>query len=107
VRVFRIDRIQKLELSSAPEPHIYEVENQAEKMAFTIRIHSRPRAAMERFSVERELLSRENEILSFSREWVVRSIMASSGSVEVVEPSGLRNEIAISAQAILDRYKGH
>ena len=62
---------------------------------------------MERFSLERELLAQENEILSFSREWVVRSIMASSGSVEVVEPSGLRNEIVISAQAILDRYKGH
>jgi len=106
LRVFRLDRIQKLVPSSAPEPHLYAVENQAEKMAFTIRIHSRPRAAMERFSVERELLSRENEILSFSREWVVRSIMASSGSVEVVEPSGLRNEILISAQAILDRYNG-
>jgi proteasome accessory factor C len=106
VRVFRIDRIQKLNLSTAPEPHVYAVENQAEKMAFTIRIHSRPRAAIERFSLEREMLAQENEIFSFSREWVGRSIMASSGSVEVVEPSGLRNEIAIGAQAILDRYKG-
>ena len=107
LRVFRIDRIQKLVPSSAPEAPLYAVENQAEKTAYVIRVHARPRAAMERFSLNRDALSQENEILSFSNEWVRRSIMASSGSVEVLESSGLRKEIALSAQAILDRYKGH
>ena len=107
LRVFRVDRIQKLEPSSAPEAPLYAVESQAEKMAYVIRVHTRPRAAMERFSLNRDSLSQENEILSFSSEWVRRSIMASSGSVEVLEPLGLRNEIAVSAQGILDRYKEH
>lgn len=106
LRVFRIDRIQKLVPSAPPEAPLYAVENEAKKTAYAIRVHSRPRAAMERFSLNRDSLSHENEILSFSSEWVQRSIMASSGSVEVLEPSGLRNEIAMSAQAILDRYKG-
>lgn len=107
LRVFRIDRIQKLVLSSPPETPIYAVENQAEKTAYVIRVHTRPRAAKERFSLDRDSISQENEILSFSNEWVQRSVMASSGSVELLEPSGLRKEIIVSAQAILDRYKGH
>ena len=107
LRVFRVDRIQKLVPSAPPEAPLYAVENVAEKTAHVIRVHTRPRAAMERFSLNRDSSSHENEILSFSSEWVQRSVMASSGSVEVLEPSGLRNEIAMSAQAILDRYKGH
>jgi len=97
LRVFRIDRIQKLVPSSAPETPLYAVEN----------VHTRPRAAMERFSLDRDSPSQKNEISSFSSEWVQRSVMASSGSVEVLEPSGLRHEIVTNAQAILDRYKGH
>lgn len=107
LRVFRIDRIQKLVPSSPPETPIYALENQAEKTKYAIRVHTRPRAAKERFSLDRDSLSQENEILSFSSEWVQRSVMASSGSVELLEPSKLRKEIIVSAQAILDRYKGH
>ena len=107
LRVFRLDRIQKLAPSSAPEAPLYAVENQAQKTAYVIRVLTRPRAAMERFSLNRDCLSEKSEILSFSREWVRRSIMASSGSVEVLEPSGLRNEIILSAQAILDGYKSY
>ena len=107
LRVFRLDRIQKLVPCSPPEAPLYAVENQAKKTSYVIHVHNRPRAAMERFSLDRESLSQENEISSFSSEWVRRSVMASSGSVEVLEPSGLRNEIALSAQVILDRYKDH
>ena len=107
LRVFRTDRIQKLVPSSPPEAPLDAVENQAKKTAYIIRVHTRPRAAKERFSLHRDSLSHENEILSFSSEWVRRSVMASSGSVEVLEPLGLRDEIVQSAQAILDRYKGH
>ncbi|MDO8646260.1 MAG: WYL domain-containing protein [Candidatus Planktophila sp.] len=107
LRVFKMDRIQKLVPSPPPEAPLYAVDNQAEKTVYVIRVHTRPRAAMERFSLDRDSLSRDNEILSFSSEWVMRSIMASSGSVEVLEPSGLRIEIVKSAQGILDRYNGH
>ncbi len=107
LRVFKMDRIQKLVPSPPPEAPLYAVDNQAEKTVYVIRVHTRPRAAMERFSLDRDSLSRDNEILSFSSEWVMRSVMASSGSVEVLEPSGLRKEIVKSAQGILDRYNGH
>ena len=106
LRVFRVDRIQKIEDCSAPETPLNSVENQVGKAVYVIRVHTRPRAAMERFSLNRDSQSQENEILSFSSQWVRRSVMASSGSVEVLEPSGVRNEIVQSAQAILDRYKG-
>ena len=107
LRVFKMDRIQKLVPSPPPEAPLYAVDNQAEKTVYVIRVHTRPRAAMERFSLDRDSLSRDNEISSFSSEWVMRSVMASSGSVEVLEPSGLRKEIVKSAQGILDRYNGH
>lgn len=106
LRVFRVERIQKIDDCSPPETPLNSVENQVGKAVYVIRVHTRPRAAMERFSLDRDSLSQENEILSFSSEWVRRSVMASSGSVEVLEPSGVRNEIAQSAQVILDRYKG-
>ena len=105
LRVFRVDRIQKIEECSAPEMPLNSVENQVRKAVYVIRIHTRPRAAMERFSLDRDSLSQENEILTFSSEWVRRSVLASSGSVEVLEPAGVREEIAQSAQGILDRYK--
>ena len=105
-RVFRVDRIQEIEVCSAPETSLNPVENQVGKAVYVIRVHTRPRAAMERFSLDRNSLLQENEILSFSNEWVRRSVMASAGSVEVLEPSGVRNEIAQSAQTLLDRYKG-
>lgn len=104
LRVFRVDRIQKLEFSPAPETPLYSIENQSEKAAYAIRVHARPRAAMERFSLDRDSVLKENKILSFSSEWVRRSVMASSGSVEVLELSELRSEIARSARAILDQY---
>jgi proteasome accessory factor C len=107
LRVFRLDRIQAISPSAPPETSPHSIDKEAKKTAYTIKIHSRPRAAMERFSLDPDSVSGESEILSFSSEWVRRSVMASSGSVEVLGPSQLRSEIHLSAQVILDRYKPH
>lgn len=107
LRVFRLDRIQAISPSAPPETSLHSIDKVAQKTAYTIKIHSRPRAAMERFSLDPDSVLGESEILSFSSEWVRRSVMASSGSVEVLGPSQLRSEIHLSAQVILDRYKPH
>lgn len=107
LRVFRLDRIQSITSSPPTETPLHSIDKEAQKTACTIKIHSRPRAAMERFSLEPDSLSGKSEILSFSSEWVLRSIMASSGSVEVLGPPQIRSDIALNAQVILDRYKPH
>ncbi len=107
LRIFRLDRIQKLTPSPAPETPLHAVENAVHKSAYTIKVHAKPRAAVERFSLNPDSLSGESEIFSFSHEWVRRSILASSGNVELLGPSELRHEIVLSAQEILDRYKPH
>lgn len=107
LRVFRLDRIQLITPSPAPEMPLHSIDDQAHETSYAIRVHGRPRAAVERFSLDPDSLSGKSEILSFSSEWVLRSIMASSGSVEVLGPPQIRSEIALSAQVILDRYKPH
>ena len=59
---------------------------------------------MERFALKPDALGGAIETSSFSREWIRRSILASSGSVELVAPSEIRSDIHGAAQSLLDHY---
>ena len=106
-RTFRLDRIQSAQVSekgnSLTAGRIGPDEG---RISYTIRAHSRPREVKERFSLTKESLVNEIEIASFSNEWITRSVMASSGSVELTTPPEIRLGIAQLAVRILNRYKG-
>jgi proteasome accessory factor C len=106
LRSFRLDRIQE----ATPKPKVAEplpaVSNdQSHGISYTIHAHSRPREVIERFAINKAEFAESARVVSFSREWIKRSVLASAGSAEVVEPANIRLEILSSARSILDRYE--
>jgi proteasome accessory factor C len=105
LRSFRLDRIQEAapkSNSSQPIPAISG--SQSHGISYTIHAHSRPREVIERFAINKEEFTENARVVSFSHEWIKRSVLASAGSVEVVEPDNIRAEILRSAQSLLERY---
>jgi len=103
LRSFRVDRIQSVAVT-AVEKIPTGVSQDNRKIEYTIFAHSREREVMERFALEPDALGAVIETSSFSREWIRRSILASSGSVELLAPSEIRSDIQGAAQSLLDRY---
>ena len=103
LRSFRVDRIQSVVLTTV-EKIPTEVLHNNRKIEYTILAHSREREVMERFALEPDALGAAIETSSYSREWIRRSILASSGGAELVAPGDIRSEIQRAAQSILDRY---
>ena len=107
LRTFRLDRIQSAQVSEVganltPEREGGSTEN---RISYTIRAHSRFREVMERFSLPKVSGDKDLEVTSFSSDWISRSVLASSGSVELTAPSEIRQRIAYSAEQVLNRYK--
>ena len=107
LRTFRLDRIQSAQLSEVciKLPVMGDCSNEG-RISYTIRAHSRLRKVMERFALSKVSVAKDLEISSFSVEWISRSVLASSGSVELTVPGEIRRGIAQSAERILNRYKG-
>jgi proteasome accessory factor C len=103
LRSFRVDRIQSVAVTTVEKIPTGAVQDN-HKIEYTILAHSREREVMERFALKPDALGGSIEISSFSREWIRRSILASSGGVELVAPDDIRSEIQRAAQSILDRY---
>jgi len=102
-RSFRVDRIQSVALILVEKiPAGASQDNH--KIEYTIFAHSREREVKERFALEPDALGAAIETSSYSREWIRRSVLASSGGVELVAPTDIRSEIQRTAQSILDRY---
>ena len=107
-RSFRLDRMQSAILkASTAVTGVSTSSDESFKIDYTLHIHSRPREARERFRFERDGLEADVEISSFSDEWIRRSVLASSGSVEVVQPQAIRSAIAQAARLMLDRYESN
>lgn len=105
-RSFRLDRIQSVKLSEQTTFELGSiVEEETDTISFTLRSHSRPRQVMERFAIEKSDPAGDLAAVSFSYEWIRRSILACSGSVELVQPASARALIVQSGRSILERYK--
>jgi len=103
LRSFRVDRIQSVALTTV-EKTATEASQDNHKINYTIFAHSREREVMERFALEPDALGAAIETSSYSREWIRRSILASSGGAELTAPADIRSEIQRAAQSLLDRY---
>lgn len=103
-RVFRLDRVTEFKVQE--RTHIADkafTPKASEQLTFSIKINSRLRLVKERFALE-SISSQIQRSQSFSRQWIARSVFGSSGSVELIEPTDLKLEIARKAQLMLDRY---
>lgn len=107
LRTFRVDRIQSARISeSGIKLPVLGDGSDVGRISYRIRARSKRRESMERFSLTDISLTEDVEIFSFSIEWITRSVLASSGNVELTAPSQIRQGIAQSATRILNRYKG-
>lgn len=103
-REFRIDRIDQVEPTEVSLELSGEISN-TEKINFSIRIMGSSRDVSERFAVEHSAIGTTQELSSFSRQWIERSVMASGEAVQLSTPLDIRGEIAKKAQLMLNRYK--
>ena len=104
-RVFRLDRITQAQILDTLTPlHTETTEGKSHGFESFVVINSRLRLMKERFALEDVQIKQEIAVKSFSRQWILRSVFAASGSVELKKPADLRAEIAQKAQLILDRY---
>ena len=104
-RVFRIDRIQSFEIlekSADQQLNVQDISSQG--FNSTITFNSRMRLMKERFSLQEAQMNQKTTIHSFSKQWIIRSIFASSGSAVLDAPTEIAAEIAQKARLMLNRY---
>ncbi|CAB4772693.1 unannotated protein [freshwater metagenome] len=105
-RTFRLDRIQSCtSINKVSDEPPAMTDSAAAKQSFTVRFNSRLRVMKERFDAEEISSKSEYSFDSFSSQWLIRSILASAGSAELVTPLGLREKICEKSQLLLDRYQ--
>ena len=104
-RVFRLDRVMEFSVdTSMPIQNPAHALSNTEKINFAIKINSRLRLIKERFALNAITTAGIQPSQSFSKQWIMRSVFGSSGSVELIEPADLKVEIGQKAQLMLDRY---
>jgi proteasome accessory factor C len=104
-RVFRLDRILECAVKDANRtPKLSGESSHPTEISFSIIVNSRLRLMKERFSLVADSASKEHHSNSFSEQWIIRSVFASSASAELVNPAALREQIAQKAHLLLDRY---
>jgi proteasome accessory factor C len=103
-RNFRIDRIQSAETAEVEKPSKAIPEN-PEKIRYEIRVVKPTRDVAERFAESHLDDGTIFKGSSFSHQWIIRSVFASGGAVELLTPADIRRDIAKRAETILNRYE--
>ena len=104
-RVFRLDRVMEFSVDAdMPTQSPAHALGNTEQINFAIKINSRLRLIKERFALDAITAPGIQRSQSFSKQWIMRSVFGSSGSVELIEPADLKVEIGQKAQLMLDRY---
>ena len=116
-RVFRIDRILTLrildKLNPEDEENLEDINLSAgsgnDGFSYSIKVLNTSREVAERFAIESHLKQIKLphttvELSSFSKEWILRAVLATASDVELIEPLDIRKEIAKRAQSLLVRY---
>jgi len=110
-RTFRLDRIvdAKPMVSIKTEHHRESSTNDEQKLAVTLRVHSRMRDVAEGFNLDlvpsQADQSQELQVETFSADWAVRQIMSLGGEVGLKAPQELRKLLQERALRALRAYK--
>ena len=90
-RTFRLDRIVKMERTGRSDSSRVPHEEHSQSGSTKIEVHSNQRYVTEYFAI------RSNQIDYFSRDWLVRSVLAFAGALSV-KNNEIRSEIARRGQ---------
>jgi proteasome accessory factor C len=103
-RHFRLDRIQSAERAEVEKPSSATPVN-PEKIRFEAKVVRPTRDVAERFAESNLDAGTIFKGSSFSQQWIARSVLASGGAVELLNPADIRSEITRRAETILNRYE--
>jgi len=105
-RSFRVDRVLESREVIAPARTSHPTHStDSHPIDYVLRIHSRLRDAVERFTVNKAEIAGDIHKQAYSQQWLIRSVLASSGAVELIEPVMTRESIALSAASLLRKYE--
>jgi predicted DNA-binding transcriptional regulator YafY len=116
-RIFRIDRILTLRILDKLNPRNKEnlegitlsAGSVNDGFSYSIKVLNTSREVAERFAIESHLKQMKLpyttvELSSFSKEWILRAVLATASDVELIDPLDIRQGIAKRAQSLLVRY---
>lgn len=107
MRTFRLDRVRRATIRELFEKLENISGTSGEKIRVLATVHSLDRATLESFALARSDVQGRSTIAleAFSEQWMVRSIVASGGGVELQEPENLRRAIGKSIEATMALYE--
>jgi len=104
-RTFRLDRIESATLTQVDATTVQSLKQSPSTLEIKLRIHSESRRAHETFGNLRENPDGSYQGSVFSKQWLIREILASAGAIELLEPVEIRDEIALEATALSAAYR--
>ena len=105
LRTFRLDRVlsaSKVDQSSSPQSRS---DSNSARLKIKVRISKNRRAAIENLGQCSEIDDGLFELAIFNPSWLIREVIAAGGSIEVLEPQELRQEIARQVLTIAKQYR--
>jgi proteasome accessory factor C len=109
-RTFKLDRVSEVELHQGESsvPKSAAKENKSE-LTVDIKILENLRTNAEKFQLAAEDLVKSlgdsRRVTGFSSEWFIRAAMSSAGSVQILEPQQVRDEIRSRSSQLLVAYE--
>jgi proteasome accessory factor C len=104
LRTFRLDRVLSVSEIDVPAAPKSTHNSSTQRLSVKVRIHGGIRAALETLGDASEIGDGQYELSIFNPSWLIREVMAAGGSIEVLEPQELRQEIARQVQTVANLY---
>jgi proteasome accessory factor C len=104
LRTFRLDRItHAIRVESPSQPA--SIVNSIDRIRVKIRVHSDHREVFEALGDLQPNPDGTFVVDVYNQSWLIREVLASAGSIEVIEPIELRQEIARQGAGIAAQYR--
>jgi len=104
LRTFRLDRITNAIRVESPSQPV-SIVNSIDRIRVKIRVHSDHREVFEALGDLQPNPDGTFVVDVYNQSWLIREVLASAGSIEVIEPVELRHEIARQAAGIAAQYR--
>ena len=104
-RTFRVDRIQSAEILDAPGTHSVGTDTPTESAVSSVTILRNLRRSRESLGSSISGDGSHVSVSSFSRDWLLRTVISAAGSMQVTAPLETRRYIADRAAQALQQYR--